>query len=42
MLSKVLFNKEILKIAKEQVAISQKNFNRLERLYKNALTDKII
>ena len=36
----VLFNKEILKIAKEQVAISQKNFNRLERLYKNALTGK--
>ncbi len=36
----VLFNKEILKIANEQVKISQDNFNRLNNLFKNALTTK--
>lgn len=36
----VLFNKEVLKIANEQVKISQDNFDRLSNLFKNALTTK--
>ncbi len=36
----ILFNKEILKVAKEQVTISSNNFNRLQQLYKKGLTSK--
>ena len=36
----VLFNKELLKVAREQVKISKQNFNRLKKLYKNASTGK--
>lgn len=36
----VLFNKEILRVAQEQIHISEQNYNRLKRLYKNGLTGK--
>ncbi len=36
----VLFNKEIEKVAIEQLKISQNNLDRLQRLYENALTTK--
>ncbi|CAA0188003.1 TolC family protein [Tenacibaculum maritimum] len=36
----VLFNKEILKVAEEQIEISKKNHNRLKKLYNNALIGK--
>lgn len=36
----VLFNKELLKIANEQVKISEDNFERLNNLFKNALANK--
>ncbi|MFV0247968.1 MAG: TolC family protein [Tenacibaculum sp.] len=36
----VLFNKEFLKVAEEQVEISKKNYNRLKKLYDNGLADK--
>ncbi|WP_369049359.1 TolC family protein [Tenacibaculum sp. UWU-22] len=36
----VLFNKEILKVAQEQVEISQQNYNRLKKLYDNVLIEK--
>ena len=36
----VLFNKEILKVAKEQLEISTQNYNRLKSLYDNALKGK--
>jgi outer membrane protein len=36
----VLFNKEIEKVAREQLKISQNNLERLQLLFKNALTSK--
>ncbi|WP_100924933.1 TolC family protein [Tenacibaculum sp. SZ-18] len=36
----VLFNKEIVKVAEEQLKISTENYNRLKELYSNALTGK--
>ncbi|WGH74113.1 TolC family protein [Tenacibaculum tangerinum] len=36
----ILFNKELLKVAEEQVKISNQNYNRLKRLYDNALIGK--
>ena len=36
----VLFNKEILKVVKEQLEISTQNYNRLKSLYDNALKGK--
>jgi len=36
----ILFNKEILKVASEQVEISEQNYNRLKKLYDNALVGK--
>ena len=36
----VLFNTEILKVAKEQVQISEQNYKRLKRLHNNALVGK--
>jgi len=36
----VLFSKEILNVAEEQVLISTSNYNRLQKLFKNALVSK--
>jgi outer membrane protein len=36
----VLFNKEILKLTEQQLAISKQNYNRLKKLYSKALTGK--
>lgn len=36
----VLFSQEILKVAKEQINISSSNYNRLQKLFKNALISK--